>query len=270
MRPQIDIVIPSRGPARSRSLLLADLDAQMALLPDAATLCVCEGASAAQNRNSGARQGKAQWIAFLDDDVRLGPDWLSTLNVIITRGARFDVLSGSITSTRPANVFSQAAEDFVVRHKRYGSQWYLVGAMLVVNRSAFEAIGGFDEAFVGAGGEDWDFCSRAHRLGLRVGVIPELRGSHANPTTLRGLMRRASSYGASEPATSMSSDASPSSITGRQFRGSLVARVVSWPIREYADLRKRGRSRIRALTSTVIYIPWMARYLWARRSTVSS
>ncbi len=105
MRPQIDIVIPSRGPARSRSLLLADLDAQMALLPDAATLCVCEGASAAQNRNSGARQGKAQWIAFLDDDVRLGPDWLSTLNVIITRGARFDVLSGSITSTRPANVY---------------------------------------------------------------------------------------------------------------------------------------------------------------------
>lgn len=269
MSSLLDIVIPSRGPSEQRSQLEGDLEREIAMASSSVTVKLCDGPSAAANRNSGASRGNSEWIAFLDDDIRLPVGWLNLVESVLHSCPSLDVFSGTIMSTQPDNIFSQAAEDFVVRHKLYGTRWFLVGAMLFVRRSVFDAVGGFDERFLGAGGEDWDFCRRAHAAGGRVGVIPDLRCAHANPTTFAALMRRAKSYGVTdiqsvnEPATT----AGPSPRLPRARP--LAIRITSWPVREYVELRHRGRTRRRAFTSTALYIPWMARYLWWQRSNVS-
>lgn len=269
MSPLLDIVIPSRGPSEQRSQLESDLDREMGMVSTSPTVHLCEGPSAATNRNAGASRGTSDWIVFLDDDIRLPVGWLKHVESVLARPPGLDIFSGTIMSTQPDNVFSQVAEDFVVRHKLYGTRWFLVGAMLFVRRSVFEAVGGFDERFLGAGGEDWDFCQRAHAAGVSVGVIPDVRCAHANPTTFAALMRRAKSYGATdiqhvnEPATT--TEPSPRLLKAPP----LAVRIASWPTREYKELRNRGRTRRRAFTSTALYIPWMARYLWWQRSNVS-
>jgi GT2 family glycosyltransferase len=56
-----------------------------------------------------------------------------------------------------------------------GAVEMLVGAALLIRRTSFEQLGGWDEGFT-FGGEDLDFCSRARRLGLimhepRVSIV---------------------------------------------------------------------------------------------------
>lgn len=88
----------------------------------------------------------------------------------------------------PHNWFSQAAEDFVIRHREYPEGWYLVAAHLLVRRNAFQRLNGFSSTLYR--GEDWDFCKRAHGLGMRVGVTSTVAVCHANPTSWRQLAAR--------------------------------------------------------------------------------
>ena len=269
MSPILNIVIPSRGPSELRQLLEHDLQRELDGAGAFASVHIEEGSSASANRNAGASVGEAPWICFLDDDVRLPLGWIKEVETVLIPNPPYDLFSGLIESTHPRNILSQAAEDFVVRHKRYGAQLFLVGAMLFVRRTAFDVIGGFDESFQGAGGEDWDFCSRAHQLHMRVGIIDSIRCAHENPRTFTELMRRAASYGSSEPqpAKAMIDNAKPRHTATKSPL--MIVRAATWPIREYRNLRNRGRTRTRSLVSTSLYVPWMARYLWARRSNVA-
>ena len=267
MTAQIDIVIPSRGPSPQRSALLQDLDRELVGREDVCTISIEEGPSAARNRNRAAREQSAPWIAFLDDDIRLPPGWLDSVLQVTQLPDPPDIFSGTIGSTHPRNIFSMAAEDFVVRHKQYGDSWFLAGAMMVMNRDAFNILNGFDESFSGAGGEDWRLCVMAHSAGMRIQVVPNLSCRHENPRSMRDLMSRARSYSATEspPSTHSSNDLSQSPSVG--VNSPLPMRILRWPVREYRELRSRGRSRGRALASTVLYIPWMTSYLInARRS----
>lgn len=53
------------------------------------------------------------------------------------------------------------------------------GAFLMVNRSAWEVLGGFDEAFWPVWFEDVDFCLRLKRSGFRVSFVPSAVARHA-------------------------------------------------------------------------------------------
>jgi GT2 family glycosyltransferase len=72
----------------------------------------------------------------------------------------------------------------------------LDGGSIVARRDAYDAIGGFDESYVGWGGEDNDFVDRARFFGgvYRFGYLPMLHLQHPpqpgklSPTT--GAIRR--------------------------------------------------------------------------------
>lgn len=60
-------------------------------------------------------------------------------------------------------------------------------AALLVRRSAWEAVGGFDPAFVPAWFEDVDLCARLLGSGYRIRFVPSARARHSGGSTLRTL-----------------------------------------------------------------------------------
>lgn len=230
------------------------------------------------NRNRGADGADAPWLVFLDDDVRLPPGWLDRLEQVLDHPDAADLIGGGIGSQQPGNWFSQAAEDFVVRHREYPEGWYLAAAHLAVRHTAFAALGGFRVDF-DYGAEDWDLCRRAHHAGLRVDVTDAVWVAHANATSWGQLATKAHQYGRAnarfdqatavrhgrrvDPPNRTKQTAADSPRTSHS--GSLPVRALKWVTTEYRTLRKQGRGPVRAARSTALYVPWMATYLRALR-----
>ena len=258
--PSLRVVVPTRS-TQDASRIVGELKRELADWPEA-TIVPTPGGTPASNRNAGADGATEEWLAFVDDDIHLPRGWGATLATALRRTPA-DLLGGAIRSTTARNPFANAAEDFVIRSKRYPEGWYLVSAQLAVRSSAFRTLGGFDERLVTH--EDWDLCRRAHQARLVVDVDLSWWCMHENPTTWRGLMSRATAYGAgdqhheptSAPATSLS--AQPALAPG-------IARMLSWPARQYAEIRGLGRSRTRSAVSTALCVPWTIAYLRAQRT----
>lgn len=87
-------------------------------------------------RNLGAAATDADWICFIDADIRVMPEWL-------------DWLRANLQS----DTFYRAAKVQGVRQKE---TW----GTFVCQKKAFQRIGGYDEAFRGWGGEDDDLYFR--------------------------------------------------------------------------------------------------------------
>jgi GT2 family glycosyltransferase len=303
MEPRIQVVIPTAAvgpridgllsdlgreitPADAVRIVVADADAVHDLTPEvtgtgsrAVTAWPSPVNGPAVNRNRGARDATAEWLVFLDDDIRLPTGWLPELSAALADPGCPDLLGGGIGSQHPRNWFSQAAEDFVVRHRRYPEGWYLAAAHLAVRRSAFAALGGFADDFE-YGGEDWDLCRRAHALGLTVGVTDRPSVAHANPRSWSELSRKARQYGTANarldaavaagpvgaPVARAAAEAAGHEPSAAPRVGPLPVRAARWVVEEYHLLRQQGRSRVRAARSTTLYVPWMAVYLRAASS----
>lgn len=94
------------------------------------------GFCASRARNLGAEAVSAEWICFIDADIRIDPSWL-------------DWMRGNLQP----NHFYRAAKVQGVRDKE---TWGTV----ICQKAAFQRLGGYDEAFRGWGGEDDDLYFR--------------------------------------------------------------------------------------------------------------
>jgi GT2 family glycosyltransferase len=138
--------------------------------------------SAAAARNAGARMASAPRLCFLDDDMLVAPGFLRRH---IGRSREDDqVLLGYRYLARPSTVLPEPGARFVVSDAwtederqpflcRSGGRadWgCLYSHNFSLTRRAFDAVGGFDESFVGCGGEDVELGYRLHRAGMRFRV----------------------------------------------------------------------------------------------------
>ena len=154
-------------------------------------------------RNAGAAQCHTELVAFLDSDCVAEPDWLESLvpelgdpdlaaaggRVLPARERtwleRYEAVRSPLDLGRtPAPVRPQAPVP------------YLVTANLVVRRSAFEAVGGFDPAL--RCGEDVDLCWRLQSAGHRLVYQPASRVRHRHRGDPRAFVRTRAAYAASE------------------------------------------------------------------------
>jgi N-acetylglucosaminyl-diphospho-decaprenol L-rhamnosyltransferase len=77
----------------------------------------------------------------------------------------------------PGNRFTRRYRMLDWDHSRAGDVDWVSGSCFLVRRSAWEALGGFEEAYF-MFAEDVDLCWRAGRAGLRVGYEPAGRVVH--------------------------------------------------------------------------------------------
>jgi glycosyltransferase involved in cell wall biosynthesis len=149
------------------------------------------GSGAGSARNLGAKGFAGTTLVFIDADVELAhPDALAQLVESITRqraeatvgcyhpgGGR--TLSESYKNRYLAYMYGPAKRGL------RNSFWT---ALCAVNREWYEAAGGFNESYAGAGPEDIEFGMALTRRGGRIRSVPEAVGYHHARMNLRGLV----------------------------------------------------------------------------------
>ena len=132
------------------------------------------GFRAAAARNLGAAATTSDLLVFLDADTTPEPDYLERLLgrvdacpdvLAVGRRRHFD-LSGTGTELPEPSWLAQGYEQTAdLLHADGRSFRFVISAVMACRRSLFTDLGGFDERFVGYGGEDWDFAYRAWNNG---------------------------------------------------------------------------------------------------------
>jgi histidinol-phosphate phosphatase family protein len=203
---EIDIVIPTIG----RPSLLRVLDAlasaqgprpsSITLVDDRpdrrqpidigvhhhVTVLAGRAAGPAAARNTGWRFGSAEWAAFLDDDVLIGPTWLEELAAdLAAAGSDVGGSQGVLKVPLPADRRPTDWERNVAGLA--AAQW--ATADMAYRRAALAAVGGFDERFPRAYREDADLAVRVQAAGFRL-VTGKRTVSHPVPPADRWISVR--------------------------------------------------------------------------------
>lgn len=149
-------------------------------------------ASAAYARNSGAADFYEGILVFIDSDVICEPDCIKNLVAPLLEG-RADACTGNYSSNLKHLSFTQQYKQLYIHHSysRSGDEirnefWTALSA---VKASAFHSLGGFDESFRGAAGEDTDFGVRLTRNGYKICFVKNAMGQHLHHYTITGIIR---------------------------------------------------------------------------------
>lgn len=158
-----DVVIPTIGrPSLSR--LLQSLERAVGPPPDHIIVVEDhERRGPAWARNRGWQESNAEWIAFLDDDVTVGPTWCRDLVDDIEREPDAGASTGRVTvplpSERPPTDWERNVKALET------ARW--ITADCAIRRDVLSAVGGFDERFRRAYREDSDLVLRSLSAGYR-------------------------------------------------------------------------------------------------------
>ena len=146
----------------------------------------CGWPGTSRARNLGARAAAADAIAFVDDDVRVSPDWAPGLRACLDAHPEVAFITGRITvpehqrdAHRPVAV---ADHDRPLEFAGVDTAVLGHGANMAVRRPPFEAVGGFDESF-GPGAryraaEDHDLFDRLLAAGFAGRYEPAVAAEH--------------------------------------------------------------------------------------------
>jgi GT2 family glycosyltransferase len=145
--------------------------------------------------NQGARETKARFILFLNNDMEPLPGWLDNLTKEIKKDksiaiAGSKLLYGDGTIQHAGIAFDDKGPYHIYRKEKrekpyVNKQRFLqgvTGACLLIRRSIFEKIGGFDEGFVN-GYEDVDLCLRVINSGKKILYCPKSELYHYESMT---------------------------------------------------------------------------------------
>ena len=280
MVPEVSVVVPVRDGALSLPPLLDSLAAQEIDAARYEVIVVDNGSrdgsadvarshgarvvseappNRSRARNGGASAAHADLLAFIDADCIATPQWLGAL--IACRG-RAPLVAGpvEIETHTPPNAIERFESAWRFDQEAGVKQGWAATANLLVERSAFEAIGGFDTEYPHIG-EDVDFCVRAGRAGFEIGYCSEAVVRHDAEDALGPVLRRAFFHGYS--ATQVLRRLGIGHVAWRHPRPLISPHAALAFHSMTANSMPRRERSIQAALSIVVYASRVAGSLWA-------
>jgi GT2 family glycosyltransferase len=159
-------------------------------------------AGPAAARNAGAAVARGRYLAFVDDDCQPASDWLTRLgaNLASSSDAAF---GGRTVNAIPENLYSaatQALVDYLYSyhggegHDRESNRFF-ASNNFAVPKEIFRALGGFDQKYTFAAGEDREFCDRWLAHGYPLVYVPDVVVYHAHSMTFATFCKKHFNYG---------------------------------------------------------------------------
>jgi glycosyltransferase involved in cell wall biosynthesis len=164
-----------------------ELPAQLARDPRVQTLRLGERSGAGEARNAGVRASRGELIAFLDDDDRWRPTKIERqLEVLERHGDAVDAVETGYDLWDGGRLILRylPQSDRDLRTALLATP-YLQPSTVMLRKSAFEELGGFDPALTRV--EDWDLWVRfsdSHEAAALPEVLVDRQESHTHPAEL--------------------------------------------------------------------------------------
>jgi ABC-type multidrug transport system fused ATPase/permease subunit/GT2 family glycosyltransferase len=151
-------------------------------------------------RNTGLAAATGEIVAYIDDDARPDPHWLTYLAATFLRTDHAGVGGPNIpppgdgpiarcVANAPGGPIHVLLSDTVAEH--------IPGCNMTFRRSCLQAVGGFDPQYRAAG-DDVDICWRLHARGWTLGFHPAAVVWHRRRNSVRAYWKQQMGYGKAE------------------------------------------------------------------------
>lgn len=148
-------------------------------------------------RNAGIGAGRSDTLVFLDDDVRVSPDWLEAMLADIRRHPECEVFTGPIRGRLEGDLRTCGREPPPISTYDSGpvdrEVSYVIGGNTAIRRSAFDRLGAFRGELSGRGDEE-EWVLRYAAAGGRMRYVAAAAVDHrrdAEDSRLLALTRAA-------------------------------------------------------------------------------
>ncbi len=147
-------------------------------------------------RNAGAREASGDILVFTDADTIPHADWLEELVAPFADPA-IQACAGTYTIANSGNALAETVQkEIEMRHRSYGDFIKFAGTYnLAIRKQLFEKIGGFNETYTQASGEDNDLCYRILREGHEIRYVGSARVAHHHPVKLSKYLKEQFRHG---------------------------------------------------------------------------
>ncbi len=147
-------------------------------------------------RNEGVRHATGDVLAFLDADCEAGESWIADAVRLLFDEGGVGLVGGICCAPAQGSWIERTWAPIVPSNIEKD-----VNALgctgLVVKKSVFDQLGGFDEILEAA--EDDDFCRKVRSIGLRIVCSPKCAViHHGYPRSLRAIARRQVWHGSNQ------------------------------------------------------------------------
>lgn len=149
-----------------------------------------EKSGPAKARNNGWKTSKGSTIVFTDSDCVPVKQWLKTITKPFSDPTVGGV-GGEYQTKNPEKIIARfIGEEIAYRHSKMGRYINAVGTYSTAFRkAALEEVGGFDESFKMASGEDTDISFKIIKAGYKLVYEPEAIVMHPHRSDFFGYMR---------------------------------------------------------------------------------
>ncbi len=163
------------------------------------TLLLRSHAGPASARNVGARRARGKFLVFTDDDCQPAEDWLQKIEGHFNEN-QTQAVGGPLVDACSDNPYSKTSHlllDSLYRYfnREVGAAQFLTSSNMAFPGEKFKEIGGFDESFPLAAGEDREFCDRWRHDGHKIMFDSAVRIYHTKPMAFGSFFNQHFSYG---------------------------------------------------------------------------
>jgi GT2 family glycosyltransferase len=165
--PSFEIIVVSDGSTDGTVHMLHELKGHIGKL----RVIDAENRGPGAARNAGARVASADYLAFTDDDCVASEDWLDQFLLAFEQTGAVAVQGRTTTERLSRSPLTHQMEILTPQLKT------LPTCNVAYLKSAFKAVGGFDESFKFAHNEDADLAWRIEEVG-KIVFVPEAKIMH--------------------------------------------------------------------------------------------